>query len=217
MAWRLHGTRSLPEGAGRLFNELQLERMTPELEHSLLMRALSLVQEHGTVNRRSIHGPSHWHNVEANAVHLAGLEGVQTLVPRMFAIFHDFLRENDNEDPGHGPRAAEFLRIRRDRFPEMAYLDFEALAQACERHTVGDLAEDPMIGICWDADRLDLIRVGITPDPKFMSTPSGKRIAYNMSEFGEYEELEEFQVRYKSLMDFQRPRLSFNYVDPTSR
>jgi len=32
------------------------------------------------------------------------------------------------------------------------------------------------IGTCWDADRLDLGRVGVIPSVNFMSTPAGKEV-----------------------------------------
>ena len=35
--------------------------------------------------------------------------------------------------------------------------------------------DDPTIGTCWDADRLDIGRVGIIPHERFMSTAAGKR------------------------------------------
>jgi hypothetical protein len=34
---------------------------------------------------------------------------------------------------------------------------------------------NPTIGCCWDADRLDLSRVGIEPDTELMSTDAGRR------------------------------------------
>jgi uncharacterized protein len=48
---------------------------------------------------------------------------------------------------------------------------------ACTWHT--DLAHhpDPSIGTCWDSDRLDLGRVGIIPDPAYMSTNMGRELA----------------------------------------
>jgi uncharacterized protein len=39
------------------------------------------------------------------------------------------------------------------------------------------VSADVLIGMCWDADRLDLTRIGVTPDPALMSTPAGKRAA----------------------------------------
>ena len=32
------------------------------------------------------------------------------------------------------------------------------------------MTSDPTVGACWDADRLDLPRVWITPDPALLST-----------------------------------------------
>ena len=48
---------------------------------------------------------------------------------------------------------------------------------ACLGHTDEMHSADPTIGTCWDADRLDLGRIGVVPDERFMSTPIGKDIA----------------------------------------
>ena len=39
---------------------------------------------------------------------------------------------------------------------------------------------NPTIDACFDADRLDLGRVGITPDPNRMATEKGKEMAKNL-------------------------------------
>jgi uncharacterized protein len=44
-------------------------------------------------------------------------------------------------------------------------------------HTSGLTSPDPTIGTCWDADRLDIGRVGITPCGHYMSTVAGKDVA----------------------------------------
>ena len=57
----------------------------------------------------------------------------------------------------------------------------ELLGFACEEHTNGGVDLDPTVGVCWDADRLNLWRVGVTPDPRWLSTEaarSGERIAW---------------------------------------
>ena len=51
------------------------------------------------------------------------------------------------------------------------------LDYAIRHHVDGDVSDDPTIGTCWDADRLDLGRVGIVPDEQYMSTAEGKRLA----------------------------------------
>ncbi len=38
-------------------------------------------------------------------------------------------------------------------------------------------SEDPTVGVCFDADRLDLGRVDVEPDPELMSTDAGRRRA----------------------------------------
>jgi hypothetical protein len=45
---------------------------------------------------------------------------------------------------------------------------------ACVRHTDGETTTDPTIGCCWDADCLDLDRVGIKPEAEYLSTMAGK-------------------------------------------
>jgi uncharacterized protein len=58
---------------------------------------------------------------------------------------------------------------------------FQLLQYACRWHTHGKLSSDPTVGACWDADRLDLTRVGIVPDPARMSTEAGKRLATQLA------------------------------------
>jgi len=48
---------------------------------------------------------------------------------------------------------------------------------ACEGHTYKGYHDDVTIQTCWDADRLDLGRVGITPDPDRMCTGMGRQLA----------------------------------------
>ena len=47
---------------------------------------------------------------------------------------------------------------------------------ASNGHTGGGLSKDPTIGTCWDADRLDLPRVGVIPTPDFLSTAAAKKL-----------------------------------------
>lgn len=128
-------------------------------------------------NPRSIHGTSHWRKVEENGLMLAARTGAIVEVVRLFAVFHDCRRENDGSDRMHGARAAEYaLRLRGELF-DIPDERFELLRLACAGHTGGTLSTDPTIGTCWDADRLDLGRVGTRPHPSYMSTAAGKEIA----------------------------------------
>lgn len=98
-------------------------------------------------------------------------------VVRLFAILHDSRREHDGSDNTHGSRAAAYAAHLRGKLFELSDSHFELLQYACTWHTHGKLSEDPTIGACWDADRLDLGRVCITPKPAFMSTEFGREIA----------------------------------------
>jgi len=125
----------------------------------------------------SIHGPDHWLRVERNACVLATRSGATIAVVRLFALFHDSRRINDWTDTGHGERGAELARELRGRLFEISDEDFDLLHYACTWHTDGHRHDDPTIGTCWDADRLDIGRAGVSPDESFMSTKFGAEIA----------------------------------------
>jgi uncharacterized protein len=125
----------------------------------------------------SVHGPDHWRRVERNGLLLATRTGADIAVVRLFALFHDSRRENDGWDDGHGMRGAEYAATLRGSAYILSDDRFELLRYACVWHTDGERHDDPTIATCWDADRLDLGRVGIIPDPAFMSTDFGREIA----------------------------------------
>lgn len=125
----------------------------------------------------SVHGPDHWRRVERNGLLLAERSGADVAVVRLFAIFHDSRRLNDGTDAEHGARGADYAASLRGNAFELADDRFELLRHACVHHTSGLHHADPTIGTCWDADRLDLGRVGVIPHPKFMSTAFGREIA----------------------------------------
>jgi len=128
----------------------------------------------------SVHGPDHWRRVERNGLLPATRTGADQDVVRLFALFHDSRRQNEGHDPAHGARGAEFAAQLRGIAYPLSDDRFELLRYACHWHTDGEHHDDPTIATCWDADRLDLGRVGIIPDPEYMSTEFGKEIA----EFG---------------------------------
>ncbi len=128
-------------------------------------------------SQTSLHGPAHWRRVERNGLLLTTHTHANESVVRLFALFHDSRRENDGWDPGHGARGAEFaLSLLGDAY-NLSDSEFDLLHYACVWHTDGTQHNDPTIATCWDADRLDLGRVGIIPDPKRMCTTFGGEIA----------------------------------------
>jgi len=125
----------------------------------------------------SLHGPTHWHRVEQNGLLLATRTQANVNVVRLFAIFHDSRRENEGTDPGHGARGAELAESLRGDAYDLPDDQFELLRYACAWHTDGTTHENATIASCWDADRLDLGRVGVRPDPDRMCTAFGREIA----------------------------------------
>jgi uncharacterized protein len=125
----------------------------------------------------SVHGPDHWRRVERNALILASQSGAHVSVVRLFALFHDSRRENDDHDPDHGKRGAALAHSWRGKYFDLPDEQYELLHYACTWHTDRHFDDDPTIATCWDADRLDLGRVGITPHPKYLNTNFAKEIA----------------------------------------
>lgn len=109
----------------------------------------------------------------------------------LFALCHDCRREDEGECIEHGHAGAQYLRYQFGGAIHSSIIDFAATA--CELHTIvrcprssplmalncigGWQVEDgqgltsaqrDFYGICMDADRLDLPRVGIRPNPYYM-------------------------------------------------
>jgi uncharacterized protein len=62
-------------------------------------------------------------------------------------------------------------RLRRDgTIHELSPREFECLCEAMRLHSDGHTVAEPALVACWDADRLDLARVGIRPDPMRLCT-----------------------------------------------
>ena len=125
-----------------------------------------------------VHGIEHWHQVEFNGLFLASRTGADVDIVRLFAIFHDSKRFDDGYDPEHGERGAEFAKdCREAKLFEIDDERFDKLYHACKFHTHELRNDDVTISTCYDADRLDLGRVGFPLDPQKMATSFGSQIA----------------------------------------
>jgi uncharacterized protein len=121
-----------------------------------------------------IHGRAHWARVRANGLRLAEQTGANPEVIELFALLHDSKRQNDGRDPNHGARAAQFAEGLRGSLLTLADSEFELLRFACEFHTNGLTEAGITVQTCWDADRLDLGRIGIRPDPRRLCTDAAR-------------------------------------------
>ena len=126
---------------------------------------------------KGVHGVSHWARVRRNGLLIAKDNGADRNVVECFSFLHDSKRINEDSDPDHGKRAAEFALSLRDSYVDLSDTSFSLLTTACEGHTGARYHEDVTVQACWDADRLDLGRVGIKPDPARMGTDRGRQLA----------------------------------------
>lgn len=141
-------------------------------------------------NDKNIHGYKHSLRVSINTEILCDAYGIRSDISyqlKNFAFFHDLYRVNDGCDPEHGKRAAEAIKRSKEReHSQMRWIPddiIDKLCFACKNHTHLHKSGDPIIDICFDADRLDLPRVGIMPEPKKMATYIGAHYAENLDAY----------------------------------
>jgi uncharacterized protein len=116
------------------------------------------------------HGVCHWARVLENGLRLAEATGANADVVRLFAIFHDSRRVNESTDCGHGQRGAELAAHLCGEVFDLPDPEFHHLYAACAGHEHGMIDAATTVQTCWDADRLDLGRVGMHPDPRMLCT-----------------------------------------------
>ena len=120
------------------------------------------------------HGIGHFLRVRDNGLRLAERTGARRDLVELFAFLHDSKRQNELFDRNHGARAAEFLRTLQGDLIHLNSEDLELLAHACKDHAKGLKHGDVTVITCWDADRLDLGRVGAKPSPRKLCTDAAK-------------------------------------------
>lgn len=134
-----------------------------------------------------LHGESHWRAVAA-----VGLE-LNRLVPSSnpslllaFGMLHDCRRRNDDYDPEHGARAAD-MALESIPLRDILSIDqIETLAYACLWHEKGRVERNQHdVGLCWDSDRYNLLRLGIDPDRRLLSAPISEEQHFELIDVAE--------------------------------
>lgn len=142
---------------------------------------LRIAKQECPIYSSEFHGLRHWKWV-ANAAFVlafdAGFSQVDIVVCMWFAVFHDCQCHAEDNDATHGERACGYIdRMRQVCLADLTDEQVEKLKKACAIHTTATEVDDLTIGICIDADRLHLWRVGRKPDPKRMVTKYGRAVA----------------------------------------
>ncbi len=138
---------------------------------------VSFLRQEFMLDWHGIHGARHWARVRYNGLVIACRNGANVQVVELFSFLHDARRNNDGSDPLHGERAAELVRELQGKYFNLERAELRLLELACREHTAGQTDADLTVQTCWDADRLDLGRVGIRPDPAYLCTDAAREPA----------------------------------------
>jgi uncharacterized protein len=135
------------------------------------------------------HGVEHWDKV-ARFGGMLYQEGADMDVILAFAYLHDSERKDNAEDIEHGKRASMLIdRVRETELKALSDEQIAKLKRACELHTTEHRTGDITIDTCFDADRMDLLRVGIMPLPERMATKRGAELVADPYYEKYYEEI----------------------------
>lgn len=139
-----------------------------------LEKLIAAVEEESSFKDSHYHGNQHWRCVSLVGSRLAKQENLNPLLPFLFGLFHDSMRENDDRDPDHGERGGQLaLEMYERGLLPISQEMLSKLVYACNNHTSSPATYDPHAGVCYDADRLNLWRVGTQPHKNYISTEAG--------------------------------------------
>ena len=124
---------------------------------------INQLQRESKLFHSPIHGFKHWRTVEKNGLYLSQFNNGAPLVISHFAYFHDCMRVNEQRVDSHGIRGGKYALKNKDML-ELTDEQLHTLYRACAGHTGGRNPSCDTIACWWEADRLDIRRVGIVPD-----------------------------------------------------
>lgn len=106
-----------------------------------------LVASHG-LGHRGFHGKDHWLRVLHNGRELAAATGGNLHFVDLFALLHDSKREDEDHEPDHGRRAAEYVRTLQGLWFSLENAELELLCHACALHSDGFTQEESTVQEC---------------------------------------------------------------------
>ena len=121
-----------------------------------------------------MHDIEQWLRVLINGRLIAVQSGADIEVVEHFALLHDVQRKDEYRDMQHGNRAADFAASIIGDWVLLNSTQMYQLTEACRYHSMGRLSKDVTIQTCWDADRLDLGRVGERPNPTYLCNKAAR-------------------------------------------
>ena len=123
-----------------------------------------------------LHGVHHWQCVAWTGLQLLPeVPKADPAIVLLFALFHDAMRVHDGHDPDHGRRGGKLARQLNGTSFHLSEERMALLQAACYGHNESWTTRDPTGGVCWDADRLNLWRCGVRPDPARLCTAAARQ------------------------------------------
>ena len=129
---------------------------------------IKIIKDQFKLGLNGDHGLKHWQHVEKIGNYLASHTGADGQIISLFAYLHDSKREDEYDDPEHGKRSANFAKELHDK-------KLLSISKKQFHSQPNTKSNDVTIQTCWDADRLDLVRLGITPKNEFLFTEKAKK------------------------------------------
>jgi len=139
-------------------------------------RLFRLIVAQFPISIKSVHGIDHWKRVESIGLELSKMTRADPKVIIHFAYLHDSRRFDEYDDPLHGQRAAIFIgKLLETESLDLSPTQIRQLRIACGSHSDHRYTTDDItIATCLDADRLDLVRLGVQPQEQFLITQESK-------------------------------------------
>lgn len=125
--------------------------------------------------KQGIHGIDHVKRVVENAKIIAKKECPNNYDDIVIgAYLHDIGRIDDNGGNEHAFRGFEISKQLLAKY--WPHLNHKKILTAIKEHADSLITDDPLIGSIWDADRLDLTRLGIKINLELLSTQTAKKL-----------------------------------------
>lgn len=146
---------------------IEEEKLIKEFWEIIPVEVMKQVMNEFHLKNSVIHGISHWSRVFYYGATLSKIHNIDLEIIAYFSIFHDSKRMLEDDEPEHGPSAAEFFK-KLDSIIFIKPENKEIIYEACRTHNLVDSTDIKEIGVCYDADRLDLWRVSLEPSDKYL-------------------------------------------------
>ena len=134
---------------------------------------INILNEYKIDLKESFEGIDHIARVIENGVILSEINASNLNVIIVYAFFHNIMKNNNEQDIGHGERSAKFLRHYEDKI-NLSEEEFDMVYEACRDHSDVLFNDNKHIADCWDSDRLDIMRRGLYPNKEKLNSIAAK-------------------------------------------